>query len=99
MKTDFQNVLFTDKPRVTLDAPDGWAKTWSPTGAAISPRVYCQQEIEGVTFLAVIIGDKIIKPFRAHMPSKHIIFKKAFISLAVRPAFTSLNDNVLPRIF
>ena len=57
---------------MTLNGPDGWAKVWSfPTGAAISPRVHCQQRSERLMFLVVIIGEILIEPFRAPEGEKH----------------------------
>lgn len=64
MKTDFQQVLFTDEARATLDGPDGWAQVWSPTGVAIPHRVRRQQGGGGVMFWAGIIADQLVGPFR-----------------------------------
>ena len=64
MKTDFQQVLFTDEARATLDGPDGWAKVWSPKGAALPYRVRRQQGGGGVMFWAGIMGDTLLGPFR-----------------------------------
>lgn len=65
MKTDFQQVLFTDEARATLDdGPDGGVKVWSPTGAAIPHHVRRQEGGGVVMFWAGIIGDTLLGPFR-----------------------------------
>ncbi|XP_076044757.1 uncharacterized protein LOC143027362 [Oratosquilla oratoria] len=77
MKTNFQQVLFTDEARATLDGPDGWAKVWSPTGAAIPHRVRRQQG-GGEFFWAGIIGDTLVGPFR--VPEGVKLTSQAYIS-------------------
>lgn len=64
MKTDFQQVLFTDESRATLDGPDGWAKVWSPKGDPMPYRIRRQQGGGGVMFWAGIVGDELLGPFR-----------------------------------
>ena len=64
-------ILFTDKIKITLDGLDGLASVWSPTRAAISSCVHCQQGGEGLMFLVVIIGKTLIEPFRAPESEKH----------------------------
>ena len=39
MKTDFQNVLFTDECRATLDGPDGWSSGWLLLGRQPEVRI------------------------------------------------------------
>ena len=78
MKTDFQQVLFTDEARATLDGPDGWAKAWSPTGAPIPHRVRRQQGGGGVMFWAGIIGNTLIGPMR--VPEGVKLTSQAYIS-------------------
>lgn len=64
MKTNFQDVLFTDEARATLDGPDGWAKVWVPIGGSRPYRLRRQQGGGGVMFWAGIIGDELVGPFR-----------------------------------
>ena len=77
-KTNFQQVLFTDEARATLDGPDGWANVWSPTGAAIPLRVRRQQGGGVVMFWAGIIGNTLIGPVR--VPEGVKLTSQAYIS-------------------
>ena len=96
MKTDFQQVLFTDEARATLDGPDGWAKVWSPTGAAIPHRVRCQQGGGGVMFWADIMGDKLVGPFR--VPEGVKLTSQAYISFLDEHLSPWLDDLPLLRL-
>ena len=37
-KTNFENVLFTDEFRATLDGPDGWMSGWLLHGKSVQPN-------------------------------------------------------------
>ena len=39
MKTNFENVLFTDESRATLDGPDGWMSGWLLNGATPQGKI------------------------------------------------------------
>ena len=64
MKTDFQNVLFTDECRATLDGPDDWSSDWLLYGRQPEVRIRRQQGGGGIMFWAGIKGDSIIGPFK-----------------------------------
>ena len=64
IKTAFQNVLWTDECRATLDGPDGWAKGWILNGQKGKVLVRRQQGGVGVMFWAGIVGDQLVGPFR-----------------------------------
>lgn len=64
VKMDFQQVLFTDEARATLDGPDGWAKCWTLHGTPTPYRFRRQQGGGGIMFWAGIIGDTLCGPFR-----------------------------------
>ena len=63
LKTNFQNVLWTDEARATLDGPDGWAKGWLLKGNSPRLRFRRQQGGGGVMIWAGIIGSEIVGPF------------------------------------
>ena len=64
IKTAFENVLWTDECRATLDGPDGWAKGWILNGQKGKVLVRRQQGGGGVMFWAGIVGDELVGPFR-----------------------------------
>ena len=61
MKIDFD--IFTDKCRVKLDGPDGWAKGWVLEGEEAPRRMKRQQGGGGVMIWAGIVDRTIIKIF------------------------------------
>ena len=63
LKTDFHNVLWTDKTRAMLDGPDGWTKGWLLKGASPRLRYKRQQGGGGVMIRAWIFGSDIVGPF------------------------------------
>lgn len=64
LKTDFNNVLFTDECRATVDGPDGWSKVWVSNGAQTPFRIRRQQGGGGVMFWSGIIGEDLLGPFK-----------------------------------
>ncbi|KAI5609841.1 interferon-induced protein 44-like [Silurus asotus] len=64
LKTDFSKVLWTDKRRVSLDGPDGWARGWIGKGQRAPVRLRRQQGGGGVLVWAGIIKDELVGPFR-----------------------------------
>lgn len=86
MKMNFQNVLFTDEARATLDGPDGWAKVWNPIGTPTPHRFRRQQGGGSIMFWAGIIGDKLCGPFR--VPEGVKLTSNAYTAF--------LNENLLP---
>lgn len=64
MKTNFQDALFTDEARATLDGPDGWTKVWLLLGTSHPHCIWHQQGGGGdVMFWAGIIGNKLVGSF------------------------------------
>ena len=64
MKTNFENVLFTDESRATLDGSDGWMSGWLLNGTKPRSKIRRQQGGGGVMIWAEIINDQIVRPFR-----------------------------------
>ena len=48
MKTNFENVLFADESRATLDGPDGWMSSWLLNGTTPQSKIRRQQGDGGV---------------------------------------------------
>ena len=63
MKCDFNQVLFTDECRATLDGPDGFSRGWLADGSVRPSRSRRQQGGGGVMFWAGIVGSTIVGPF------------------------------------
>jgi len=95
LKTNFEDVLFTDESRATLDGPDGWAKVWNPTGAETPHRIRRQQGGGGVMFWAGIIGDELVGPFR--VPEGVKLTSKSYISFLDDHLLQWLDDLPLLR--
>lgn len=70
MKTDFQQVVFTDECRATLDGPDGWSRGWLANGALTPKRLRRQQGGGGIMFWAAIHGRNLIGPFKVEQGVK-----------------------------
>ena len=64
MKTSFENVLFTDESRATLDGPDGRMSGWLLNGTTPQSKIRRQQGGGGVMIWAGIINNQIVGPFR-----------------------------------
>ena len=63
MRTYFENVLFTDESRATLDCPDGWMSGWPLHGT--TPQSKIRREGGGSVMIWVeIINNQIVGPFR-----------------------------------
>ena len=63
MKTNFENVLFTDEFQATLDGPDGWMSGWLLNGTKPQSKIRRQQGSGGVMIWAGIINNQIVGPF------------------------------------
>ena len=63
-KADFKQIDLRDEDKATLDGPDGWAKVWSPAGAAIPYPVRRQLWGGEVMFWAGMIDDALFEPYR-----------------------------------
>lgn len=56
-------ILWTDKMRVTLNRPDGWANGWIGNGHIAPLRIRRQQGGGGVLVWTGIIKDELVGPF------------------------------------
>ena len=63
MKTNFENMLFTDESRATLDGPDGRMSDWLLNGTTPQIKIKRQQGGGGVMIWAGIINNQIVGPF------------------------------------
>ena len=106
MKTNFENVLFTDESRTTLDGPDGWMSGWLLNGTTPQSKIRRQQGGGGVMIWAGIINNQIVGPFRVpdgvtmcaksyicRLPKKNFLlwYKKQLLALKRKMIF--MHDN------
>ena len=63
MKVNFENVVFTDECRETLDGPDGWNRGWYDTQSPPPQRLRRLQGSGGIMFWAIIINNGMVGPF------------------------------------
>ena len=85
-KTNFENVLFTDESRATLDGPGGWMSGWLLNGTTPQSKIIRQQGGGGVMIWVGIINNQIVGPFRVPDGVKmcaelYVDFLKKFPSL------------------
>ena len=64
MKLAFENVIFTDESRVTLDEPDGWRRGWVLDGERPPEILRRQQGGGGIMIWAGIVNYRITGPFK-----------------------------------
>ena len=87
MKTNFENVLFTDESRTNLDGPDGGMSVWLLNGTTPQSKIRQQQGGGGVMIWAGIITNQIVGPFRVpdrvkmRANKSYVDFLKKFPSL------------------
>ena len=62
MKQDFDEVMFTNECRATLDGTDGFSRGWVLDKLEIPVRLRRQQGGGGVMFWAAILGSNLIGP-------------------------------------
>ena len=98
MKTNFENVLFTEESRATLDGPDGWMSGWLLNGTTPQSKIRRQQGGGGVMIWAGIINNQIVGPFR--VPKSYVDFlQKNFLPgykkqpLALKRKMIFMHDN------
>ena len=72
LKTNFNNVFFTDECRATLDGPDYWSSGWVLNNREPSERKIRQQGGGSVMFWAGIINNIIIGPILIPSGTKSI---------------------------
>ena len=94
LKTDFNNVIFTDESRVTLDGPDGWTRGWVVNGRQSAYRLRRQQGGGGVMIWAGIIGKEVIGPFMVEEGVKmNSVNYCAFLNKNFKPWLESQDEN------
>ena len=86
MKTNFENVLFTDESRATLDGPDGWMSGWLLNNTTPQSKIRRQQGGGGVMIWAGIINNQIVGTFR--VPDRVKMCAKSYVDF--------LQKNFLP---
>ena len=64
MKTYFENVLFTDESRATLECPDGWMSGWPLHGTTPQSKIRREKRGGSVMIWVEIINNQIVGPFR-----------------------------------
>lgn len=64
MKTNFNNVMFTDESRISLDGPDGWRRGWIWKDGQKCESIKRQQGGGGIMIWAGIVHNKLVGPFR-----------------------------------
>ena len=64
MKVNFENVIFTDECRATLDGPDGWSRGWYDAQFPSPQGLRRQQGGGGIMFWEEIINNEIVGLFR-----------------------------------
>ena len=86
MKTNFENVLFTDESRATLDGLDGWMSGWLLNGTTQQSKIRRQQGSGGVMIWVGIVNNQIVGPFR--VPDRVKMCAKLYVDF--------LQQNFLP---
>ena len=85
MKTNFENVLFTDESRATLDGPDGWMSGWLLNGTTPQGKIRRQQGGGGVMIWAGIINNQILGRFR--VPDGVTMCAKSYVDFLKKISF------------
>ena len=91
MKTNFKNVLFTDKSWATLDGPDGWMSGWLLNGTMPQGKIRWQQDGGGVMIWAGIINNQIVGPFR--VPDGVTMCAKSYVDFLKKISFLGIRNN------
>ena len=102
MKGNFENVIFTEECRVTLDDPDGFSRGWYDTQSPPPRRLPRQQVSGGIMYWAEIINNE--GPFRVEdglkiIAETYTAFFKDFLlpwykkSLSFRKKMILMHDN------
>ena len=90
MKTNFENVLFTDESRATLDSIDGWMSAWYD-GTTPQSKIKQQQGGGGVMIWAGIINNQIVDPFR--VPNGVKMCAKSYVDFLNKISFLGIRNN------
>ena len=103
MKTNFENVLFTDQSRATLDGPDGWMSVWLLNSTTPPSKIRRQKGGGGVMIWAGIVNDQTVGPFRVRdgvlCRESYVDFLKNFLpwykkqALALKRKMILIHDN------
>lgn len=92
MKTNFENVIFSDECRASLDGPDGFGKGWisKKSDVHLYNRFKRQQGGGGVMFWGAIHGNNLIGPHR--IPDGQKIDSKQYIDMIKAKLFPYINS-------
>ena len=105
MKVNFENVIFTDECRATLDGPDGWSRGWYDAQFPSPQGLRRQQGGGGIMVWEEIINNEIVGLFRVKDGVKitaetYTAFLKEFLlpwykkkSLSFRKKMIFMQDN------
>ena len=88
MKTNFENVLFTDESRATVDGPNGWMIL---NGTMPQGKIRRQQGGGGVMIWAGMINNQIVHPFR--VPDGVTMCAKSYVDLLTKISFLGIRNN------
>ena len=91
MKTNFENVLFTDESRATLDGQDGWMSGWLFNGTKPQSKIRRQQGGGGVMIWAGIINNQIVSPFR--VPDGVTMSAKSYVDFLKKISCLGIRNN------
>ena len=92
MKTNFENVLFTDESRATLDGPDGCTSGWLLNGTMPQSKIRQQQGGGGVMIWAGIINNQIVGLFR--VPDGVKMCAKSYVDFVQKISFLGIRNNL-----
>ena len=91
MKTNFENVLFTDKSRATLDGIDDWMSVLLLNGTTPQSKIRRQQGGGGLMIWVGIINNQIVGPFRA--PDGVKMCAKSYVDFLKKISFLRIRNN------
>ena len=81
MKTNFENVLFTDESRATLDGPDGWTSGWPLNGTTPQSKRFGRESL----------NNQIVGLFR--VPDGVTMCAKSYVDFLKKISFLGLRNN------
>ena len=92
MKCNFDDVLFTDECRASLDGPDAFGRGWLVDGGIRPRRFKRQQGGGGVMFWAGIINSTLLGPFFVEEGVK-INFKN-YVDFFASPFYSMVQQKI-----
>ena len=92
MKTNFENVLFTDESQAFRDGRDGWMSGWLPNGTTPQSKIRRQQGGGGVMIWAGISNNQIVSPFR--VPDRVKMCAESYVDFLKKIIFLGIRNNL-----